>query len=852
MEDKSKIQIVILSRNTMIALSTIRALGGAGFTVDLISSVFKEGDAAVVAASKFLRHHKEIASTKHRDGSDEDLLNAIRDSYDPAFDNHILLPVDDYTAAITDLNRASIERLFKVAGTTKDSKQSLLELMDESFQRELARKAGFFVPDTRTIQLNDEIYIDDSITYPCCCRASNSFFGYINDQEICYSKDELRRHLNRMKNRFSERSALVEEKLTADDKFVVMGLCNGGDIYLPDLACRREENDEEGRNTSFALTTMPLSSLGETVSKIKEFLRALHYAGMFEMELYKVAGKIYFDKILLRSARANCAFYGSGINLPALLLASLMGEQLDKHADGPCEYGKLVVYESVLWDRYIRGEIGKREMQRDLDRADIKLIHNDDDLEPEKIFLHKEKRIFLRRSLGNIKRGLKSFIKKKIFPLLRPIKYAFLRYPQMKKANQRNPQSEKPRVIVTGRNYGSNLCMARSLGQAGYEVEVLRIFHRKPRKRNLLKMIKPDAYSKYVKAYHVCVYGGKSKRIVDKLISIADPARKMLIVPVDDLMASIVDDYYTELSEYYVCSNVAGRAGEINRMMGKAVQKELAQKAGLPVVNSCVIKTVKGEFAIPDTVTYPCFIKPNISKNGSKTKMCRCDSRQELYDEISALAEKKDVEMLVEDYLDIKREYSILGISAKKTCIGPGFFGAEEGGQEEHRGVAITGRVLDPWPEMQILAEEIIRFIASLDFEGLYDVDLIETTDGKLYFVELNMRFGGSGYAITASGLNLPGMYADYMLSGKPLDLKCRVESVGKSFVSEKVLIEEYIKSRLSWGKYVQIMQTVDIHFIKDQDDTKPYRHFCRFYIIDKMMRAVYKIKEMKDSEFGK
>ena len=101
----------------------------------------------------------------------------------------------------------------------------------------------------------------------------------------------------------------------------------------------------------------------------------------------------------------------------------------------------------------------------------------------------------------------------------------------------------------------------------------------------------------------------------------------------------------------------------------------------------------------------------------------------------------------------------------------------------------MTGRIL-PCSDFQPLVDDLIKFVNSLGYEGLYDVDLIESVNGKMYFVEINMRFGASGYAVTKCGVNLPGMYADYMLTGKPLDMGCKV-TPGKTFVSEKVLIEE-------------------------------------------------------------
>ena len=141
-------------------------------------------------------------------------------------------------------------------------------------------------------------------------------------------------------------------------------------------------------------------------------------------------------------------------------------------------------------------------------------------------------------------------------------------------------------------------------------MEILRIFQVRPSRKNLMKKLKPDAYSKYIKAYYVCVSQRRSRRIMKRMIRIADPDRKMLLIPADDLIANIIDDYMDELREYYYLPNIDDTPREINKLMSKEYQKELAKKAGLPLVNSCVIRTRDGEFEIPNSVTYPCFIKP--------------------------------------------------------------------------------------------------------------------------------------------------------------------------------------------------------------------------------------------------
>ena len=171
------------------------------------------------------------------------------------------------------------------------------------------------------------------------------------------------------------------------------------------------------------------------------------------------------------------------------------------------------------------------------------------------------------------------------------------------------------RIMVAGRNWCSNLCMAKSLAAAGYEVEILHVWQKKPGKLNLQRYVKPEKHSDMIKAYYLCNSQRNSVRIGNRLRELANPGHKMLLIPVDDLVAFAVDEYYDDLKDYYILPNIDGKGGEICRLMSKEVQKDLAIAAGLPVAKGTPLKYEGGDLVIPDTVTYQCFIKPNASRN---------------------------------------------------------------------------------------------------------------------------------------------------------------------------------------------------------------------------------------------
>ena len=849
MESNKDTLVVVLSRNYSTGLSVVRSLGAAGFTVDLVASAHKEGNSEIARASKYVRNSVEVVSKKVKDGGDEELLNALL-AYEGTTENKpVLFPTDDYTTSIMDLNRSTLEKIFLMPYIVGGRDGSIMTRMDKTVQGMMAKRAGLGTPKEWVISLRDEVAIPDDMVYPCFVKPLESVTGYKSEMAACEDPEALERHLNRLRRKFSNRSILVQEFLNIDYEIDFSGVCLDDKVIIPAIIKKTNVAQYE-RGVTLAGIVIPFEELPEDVrEKTVELLKMFRYVGMFDMELNVVGDKVYFNEVNLRSGGPNYSYFASGVNLPALFVNEVTGKGHTEEDEKVEEYFKTFIYDKVAWDDHIYGFMTKKELNKCLADADVTLLANEDDPLPGEIFQKQIRKKAVRHYFGEKKRATRRAIKRNVYPVLRPIKHKALGYPQTKKANQRDPNAPKPRVMVAGRNYCSNLCMARSIGEAGYEVEVLRIFQKRPKKMNLIKALKPDAYSKYVKAYYVCVSKRRSKRIRNHLIRHADPDRRMLLIPCDDLVAEIADRFYEELSPYYIMPNVNETPGEVGRLMQKGVQKELAKEFGLPVLNSCVVRTKNGEFEIPDTVNYPCFVKPNVSRFSSKGKMRKCDSREELEALFTEYGEKKNVEMLVEDFVEIKNEYSILGLSTKEGAAGPGFFIAEEGGQEEHRGVAITGRMLpvEPYKEM---IDQMNAFVGTLGFEGLYDIDLIETMDGKFYFVEVNMRYGASGYALTKCGVNLPGMFADHMIFGDPVDLDVKAEVTDKTFVSEKVLIEEYMNSRITYQDVKDCMEKCDIHFVKNDEDPKPYDHFKKFYGLTKIMRRynAYKAKK-KDAE---
>ena len=809
--------VLLVGRSRVACLSAMRAFGESGYPVDAIVSCLKPGGSNQLAECRFAREVYEAVSPRKKDFYDESILCTLLEYAADHFGVRTLVfPCDAYASRVIDLFKEELSQHFLLTGTR--GSLPLGELFFNGDLLDAARDAG--VPTRRRwiVSLEDYAGSLSRMYYPCVCAPVDALPEMGRESRRVDTPEKLLHHLDLLASRKSDRQAKIVELDASTSQAAVYCACLDGKV-IPCGVVVDDDVEDDSIEDAAVVDVYDVSAFADLAANAVAVLSGLDFTGVCAAVFGKTEEGYLFKGANLAMTASDQAFLRNGVS-PLPLVADYLFTGKVPEAPQSSPFHERVLNENTAWRHYLKGKVSKAEVQQALEGATMLLI---DDGEDARVVAAFKKQVMKGARTLPAKR-----IARAVKPVVRDAYHVAMRYPQTKRKNRRDPESERPRVIVAGRTYSSNLCMARSLGEAGYDVEVLRVFIKRPRRRNRMRAIKPDAYSKYVKAYRICVSGRRRRKVVDALLKMADPERKMLVVPVDDFVESIIDQNYDELSEHFILSSIKGEQGEISRLMSKSVQKKLAIEAGLPVVGSTVIKSEDGVFTIPDTVKYPCFIKPNVSENSYKTRMCRCDSEEELHQILSGYAAKQDFEMLVEDFVEIDREYSLLGLSVKEGVLCPGFFVAEVGGQKEHRGVALLGRVL-PVEQQQKLIDDIAAFVGSLGFDGLFDVDLIGSTDGKMYFVELNLRYGGSGYAITQSGLNLPGMYADYKLLGKPIDFNAKVEDAGKVFVNERILLDEYVRGRLSAKEAKELISRAQIFFMKNDEDQPSTRHFKRF-----------------------
>lgn len=375
----------------------------------------------------------------------------------------------------------------------------------------------------------------------------------------------------------------------------------------------------------------------------------------------------------------------------------------------------------------------------------------------------------------------------------------------------------KQKVVIIGVSYSSRLALARSIGVLGYDITV--ILWESP-----IRHINPiDAKSKYVSRVLYCPKkeGDFIRLLMEKCV---DENRKVILLPDCDFSVTVIDSHLNELRPYFLMPNINQTQGAIVTWSDKMKQKAIASSIGMNVASATTIEITDGKYSIPAAIQYPCYPKALTSVSGGKAGMCRCDSQSDLEHSLNTIIKRKmaDTKVLVEDYMQIDEEYAAVGFSDGHTVSIPGVFRFVVGSQT-HKGIALQGEVL-PLKGFERIIEQFKSFILQCGLCGLFDIDFYRCR-GKLYFSELNLRYGGSGYAIVKMGINLPKMFVESMMGAKLNEWDKQVQTPAV-YMNEKMGLDDLRNGLIKPSEYRCYVRSSDVLFIHDLEDENPYKAF--------------------------
>ena len=391
----------------------------------------------------------------------------------------------------------------------------------------------------------------------------------------------------------------------------------------------------------------------------------------------------------------------------------------------------------------------------------------------------------------------------------------------------------KQRVVIIGHGFTSRLGVIRSVAEIGCYIIVVAIVDKKTMARNSQASVPIDCRSKYVDEVHYCEKKDEEGLIRLLLEKCACPGQKTILFPDSDFAAAAIDRHLDELDKDFLFPHIRHQEGAVTAWMDKAVQKELARSLGMNVAEASVIEVKDGRYDLPAGIHYPCFPKPAMSLKGDKY-MKRCDTEAELRSVVEHIVGKGGNKILVEEFKEIEEEYAVLGFSDGTSVCMPGVIHFLRP-SKSHVGLALQGRISSVGGFKHILTQ-FEAFIQSIGFVGVFDIDFFRS-NGKYYFDELNLRYGGSGYAVTKMGVNLPAMmvrsFAGESLKGMK---KMIVGNANAVFVNERMCLDDWYQGYLSQWENRYLLNSSMIHFVYDDEDPQPQQA-----LEDKYKKLVFK-----------
>lgn len=382
----------------------------------------------------------------------------------------------------------------------------------------------------------------------------------------------------------------------------------------------------------------------------------------------------------------------------------------------------------------------------------------------------------------------------------------------------------RQKVVVIGHGYTSRLGVIRALGKAGYEVVVVVMTGYK--KDGTLNTTKPiDCYSKYVSEVHYC-FSDKEKLITLLLEKCTDPNQKVVLFTDSDFSEAAVDENQERLSDHFLFPHIKYQTGAVVAWMDKVRQKEIARSVGLNVAEGWIIDVTNGKYTIPEEIKYPCFPKPLATIVGGKGGLRKCKTEEDLKSVVASLIQKKTtISILVEEYKEIETEHALLGFTDGKEVIIPGIIQTMSLANGGHFGVAKQGKIM-PTIGFENLVEQFKQFVLQTGFVGIFDIDFYKS-GGLYYFCEMNFRYGGSGYAYTAMGVNLPDMLVR-SLTGKTIEGMQQQITKEAVFINDRMCKDDWVGNYISTREFRTMLRTADISFVKDEEDKEPHQVFYK------------------------
>lgn len=358
---------------------------------------------------------------------------------------------------------------------------------------------------------------------------------------------------------------------------------------------------------------------------------------------------------------------------------------------------------------------------------------------------------------------------------------------------------EKYIAIVVGTGSYNDLGIIRSLGEK--RIPVYYVTDK--------EHVFPIHKSKYILQTIYCIMNEEG--LIEAIKTLCSQQQAYGVVfPTSDITALYLDRNYEKIKDICFSSHAHGR---LEKEMDKQQMVNRALEANLNVPLS---QAADARY-LPDMINFPCIIKPLASVLGEKDDISICSDKDVLHSVVNTYVNKGNVNILIQDFVsDVREEIAVSGVSllngdviisgfVQKRCV-------------IWNGITVYGKYCVD--ENFDLYNKIKSYIQKVGYVGIFDMEFLVDNSGEYHFIECNYRNGAYGYAVTASGFNMPYIFFQAITS-QPWEMPKKLRSV--VFMEERSYILNLTQRHMSLWHWLKDVLSTDVFLFFNWKDMSPY-----------------------------
>ena len=146
---------------------------------------------------------------------------------------------------------------------------------------------------------------------------------------------------------------------------------------------------------------MPVEGFEDLLVKFKAFVKSVGFVGVFDIDFFKSDGLYYFGEINLRFGGSGYVVTKMGVNLPAMMIKSFIGESIDNMNKEITKRASFV-NERMCTDDWYYGFLSTKEYHRLINDSDIRFVDDEQDSLPQKALVKLQKQLVVKRKLRKV------------------------------------------------------------------------------------------------------------------------------------------------------------------------------------------------------------------------------------------------------------------------------------------------------------------------------------------------------------------------------------------------------------------------------------------------------------------